>query len=75
MVVTLVLCRVLELLFLWPPGFGDVRSLRVWSPVWYGLCSCSVYNRDVAFPTLVGLAFSLRAVSLPPADTVGFSLC
>ena len=42
--------------------------------LWYGLCSCSVHNRDVAFPTLVGFAFSLRAVSLPQADAVGFGL-
>ena len=62
------------LLFLWPPGFGDVRSLHVWSPVSGTVCSCSVHNRDVASPTLLGLAFSLRAVSLPPADAVGFSL-
>ena len=44
------------------------------SSLWYSLGSYSVHICDVAFPTLVGLAFSLRAVSLPAADAVGFSL-
>ena len=40
-----------------------------------GRCSSSVHDRDVAFPTLVGFAFHLRAVLLPQADAVGFGLC
>ena len=43
--------------------------------LWYGLCSSSVHDRGIAFPTLVGFAFGLRAVPLPPADAVGFGLC
>ena len=38
------------------------------------MCSSSVHDRGVAFPTLVGFAFGLRAVPLPPADAVGFGL-
>ena len=42
--------------------------------LWYGLCSSSVHDRGVAFPTLVVFAFGLCAVPLPPADAVGFGL-
>ena len=79
-VVTLVLCRVLVGLSL-----GSYCSSGLWGLVlslvcvlvtclWYGLCSSSVHDCGVAFPTLVGFAFGLRAVPLPPADTVGFGL-
>ena len=40
-----------------------------------GRCSSSVHDHDVAFPPLVGFAFSLCAVPLPQADAVGFGLC
>ena len=79
-VVTLVICRVLVGL---PLGSCCSSGLRgsvlclvcmLVTCLWYGLCSSSVHDRGVAFPTLVGFAFSLRAVPLPPADTVGFGL-
>ena len=38
-----------------------VASLR------FGLCSSSVHDRGVAFPSLVGLAFGISAVLLPQA--------
>ena len=43
--------------------------------LWYGLCSSSVHDCGIAFPTLVGFAFGLREVPLPPVDAVSFSLC
>ena len=42
--------------------------------LWYGLCSSSVHDRGVAFPTLFGFAFGLCAVPLPPADGFAFGL-
>ena len=42
--------------------------------LWYGLCSSSVHDRGVDFPTLFGFAFGLRVVPLPPAHAVGFGL-
>ena len=80
MVVTLVLCRVLVGL---PLGSCCSSGLRgsvlclvcmLVTCLRYGLCSSSVHDRGVAFPTLVGFVFGLRAVPLPPADAVGFGL-
>ena len=79
-VVTLVICRVLVGL---PLGSCCSSGLRgsvlclvcmLVTCLWYGLCSSSVHDRGVDFPTLIGFAFGFRAVPLPPADAVGFGL-
>ena len=79
-VVTLVLCRVLVGLPLGSCCFSGLRGLvlclvcMLVTCLWYGLCSSSVHDRGVAFPTLVGFAFVLRVVPPPQADAVGFGL-
>ena len=79
-VVALVLCRVLVGMPLGSCCFSGLRGsvlclvCMLVTCLWYGLCSSSVHDCGVAFPTLVGFAFGLRAVPLPPADAVGFGL-
>ena len=79
-VVTLVLCRVLVGLPLGSCCSSGLRGSVLFlvcvlvTCLWYGLCSSSVHDRGVAFPTLVVFAFGLRAVPLPAADAVGFGL-
>ena len=80
-VVTLVICRVLVGLPLRSCCSSGLRGsvlclvCMLVTCLWYGLCSSSVHDRSVAFPTLVGFSFGLRAVPLPAADAVGFGLC
>ena len=42
--------------------------------LWYGLCSSSVPDRGIAFPTLVGFAFGLRVVPFPSGSRCGLWL-
>ena len=79
-VVTLVLCRVLVGLQSWSCCSSGLRGSVVFLVCRLGHLSLvqSVFFLSPrswrCFPYLVGFAFGLRAVPLPPADTVGFGL-
>ena len=66
---------IVELLFLWPPGFCGVPSLQVRSPV-SGTGCVLPQSTIVAWLSLLWLGLLLVFVRLllPPADAVGFGL-